>query len=72
MRLLKKDTPFVSNELAQRAFDTLKHVITHAPMLQQPDYAKYFSLYVVASLTTIGMVLVQTHDNDQEHVIYWA
>ena len=29
-------------------------------------------MYVVASLSTIGMVLVQTDEHDQEHVIYYA
>ena len=41
-------------------------------MLQPPNYAKDYSLYVVASLSTIGMVLVQTDEHDQEHVIYYA
>ena len=30
MRLLKKDTPFVWDELSQHAFNTLKHSIMHA------------------------------------------
>ena len=38
IHLLKKGKPFVWDDLAQRAFDTLKHVITHAPLLQPPDY----------------------------------
>ena len=40
-------------------------------MLQPPNYTKDYSLYVVASLSTIGMVLFQTDENDQEHVIYY-
>ena len=71
MRLLKNDTPFVWDDLAQLAFDTLKHAITHAPMLQPLDYTKDYSLYVPESLTTIGMVLVKTNENNQEHVIYY-
>ena len=57
-RLLKEDTPFVWDDLTQRAFDNLKHALTHAPVLQPPNYAKDYSLYVAASLSTIGMVLV--------------
>ena len=72
MSLLKKDTPFVWDDFAQRAFEYLKHALTHAPMLQPPNYAKDYSLYVAASLYTIGMVLVQTDEHDQEHVIYYA
>ena len=41
-------------------------------MLQPPDYTKGYSLYVAASLSTIGMVLVQTDEHDLEHVIYYA
>ena len=56
----------------QCTFDNLKHALTHALMLQPPNYAKDYSLYVAASLSTIGMVLVQTDEHDQEHVIYYA
>ena len=72
MRLLKKDTPFVLDDFVQHVFDNLKHALTHAPMLQPPNYTKDYSLYVAASLSTIGMVLVQTYEHDQEHVIYYA
>ena len=72
MRLFKKYTPFLWDDFAQCVFDNLKHALTHAPMLQPPNYAKYYSLYVATSLSTIGMVLVQTHEHDQEHVIYYA
>ena len=64
MRLLKKDTPFIWDDFIQHAFDDLKHALTHAPVLQPPSYAKDYSLYVVASFSTIGMVLVQTEEHD--------
>ena len=41
-------------------------------MLQPPNYAKDYSLHMTASLSTIGMVLVQTDEHDQEHVIYYS
>ena len=72
MRLLKKDTAFVWDDFVQRAFDNLKHALTHTPVLQPPNYTKDYSFYVVASLSTIGMVLVQIDEHDQEHVIYYA
>ena len=53
----------------QRTFDNLKHALTHAPVLQPPDYTKDYSLYVAASLSTIGVVLVQTDEHNQEHMI---
>ena len=58
MRFLKKDTPFVWDDFAQRAFDNLKHALTHELVLQTPNYTKDYSLYVATSLSTIGMVLV--------------
>ena len=47
MMFLKKDTPFIWDDFTQRAFDNLKHALTHAPVLQPPNYAKDYSLYVV-------------------------
>ena len=41
-------------------------------MLQPPKYTKDYSLYVAASLSTIGMVLVQTDEHKIEHVLYYA
>ena len=64
MRFLKKDTPFVWDDFVQCAFENIKHVLTHAPVLQPPNYTKDYSLYVVASLFTIGMVLVQTDEHN--------
>ena len=63
MHLLKKDTPFIWDDLVQRAFNTLKHAIMHAPILQPPIYSKDYSLYVVASLSTINMVLIGYRPN---------
>ena len=58
MKLLNKCIPFVWDELAQHAFDNIKHAITHAPVLQPPDYMKDYFLYVVVSINNIGMVLL--------------
>ena len=72
MCLLKKDTPLFWDDQAQRAFDNLKHALTHSPMIHPPYYSKDLLLYIVASTTTIAMVLVQENPNGQEHVIYYA
>jgi hypothetical protein len=45
--------------------------LTHAPLLHPPDYTKDYILYLAAFVSTIGMVLVQQIDSDQEHVIYY-
>jgi hypothetical protein len=71
MRLLKKDVPFFWDEAAQRSFDTLKHALTTAPLLRPPNYNKDFLLYLAATESTIGMVLVQEDDSFSEYVIYY-
>ena len=72
MCLLKKDTPFFWDDQAKRAFDNIKHTLTHSPMIHPPDYSKDFLLYIAASTTAIIMVLVQENIHGQEHVIYYA
>ena len=58
MCLLKKDTTLFRDNQAQRAFDNLKHDLTHSPVIHPLDYSKDFLLYMFASATTIAMVLV--------------
>ena len=72
MHLLKNKTPFFWDDQAQHAFDSLKHALTHSPVIHPQDYSKEFILYIAASATTITMVLVQDNLHGQEHVIYYA
>jgi hypothetical protein len=71
MHLLKKGVPFCWDEVAQRSFEALKHALTSAPLLSPLDYGKDFLLYLAATESTIGMVLVQEDDALKEHVIYY-
>jgi hypothetical protein len=71
MWFLQKDTPFISDDIAQQSFDTLKHALTHAPLLHPPEYTKDYILYLAASTSTIAMVLVQEDPNGEKHVIYY-
>ena len=58
--LTRKRTTFKWSELQQRAFDTLKNILTHAPILQIADFAQPFFLVVTdASGSGIGAVLMQ-------------
>ena len=41
------------------------------PLLRLPDYSRDFILYLAASESTIGVVLVQEDDKLQEHVVYY-
>ena len=69
MLLLKQNTPFVWDETAQLAFKALKKALLSVPLLHLPDYSHEFILYLAASKSTIGVVLVQDDDKLQEHVI---
>ena len=71
MRLLKKGVPFIWDDRAQQSFDALKTALTSTPVISPPNYQKDFLLYLVASDTIVGMVLVQTDDVHIEHVIYY-
>jgi len=58
MHLIKDGVPFIWDEIAQDSFDALKKALILAPLLSPPDYSKDFVLYLVASESTIGVVLV--------------
>eukprot|EP00253_Pinus_taeda_P017487 PITA_17487 len=70
-RLLKKYVPFHWHTMAQESFERLKGLLASAPLLRSPNYHRDYTLYLAAADTTIGMVLVQTDDNDTDHVIYY-
>ena len=71
MRLLKKGVPFIWDDWAQWSFDALKVALTSTPVISLPNYQKDFLLYLAASGSTVGIVLVQTDDVHMEHVIYY-
>jgi hypothetical protein len=57
-RLLKKDSEFVWDTIANNAFEALKLSLTCAPLLFPPDYSHNYFLYLAALEYTIGMVLI--------------
>jgi hypothetical protein len=58
-KLLEKDVKFKWSPQCEKAFLTLKKLLTTAPVLAQPDIDKPFDLYCDASGTGIGGVLMQ-------------
>ena len=58
MFLFKQDTPFLWDEIAQLAFKALKKDLLSARLLHPPYYSRDFILYLAASESTIGVVLV--------------
>jgi hypothetical protein len=57
--LTRKDVPFVWGNAQQEAFMLLKDKLTHAPLLQLPDFNKTFELESDASRIGLGGVLLQ-------------
>jgi hypothetical protein len=57
--LLKKEEKFVWNTERDKAFWTLKKLLTTSPVLEQPDITKSFDVYCDASGTGLGCVLMQ-------------
>ena len=65
MHLLKQDELFIWDEQYQLSFDVMKQSLVSTSVLSPPDYTRYFLLYLVATQSTLGMVLVQEYDSSQ-------
>ena len=57
--LSKKGVPFHWGQAHDNAFNLLKDKLTHAPLLQLPDFDKTFELECDASGIGLGGVLLQ-------------
>jgi hypothetical protein len=57
--LLKKNTPYILDDKTEKAFVTLKVLLTTEPLLQYPDFTRPFVLTTDASNDVIGAVLSQ-------------
>jgi hypothetical protein len=57
--LMKKGVPFYWGAAREHSFNTLIDKLTHAPLLQPPDFGKTFELECDASGIGIGGVLLQ-------------
>ena len=56
--LLKKGVKFVWDDKCEQAFNTLRKLLTSAPVLAQPDIAQSFDVYCDASGTSFGCALI--------------
>ncbi len=56
---MKKRVSFHWDAPQQNSFDALKKAITDAPVLQFPNYAQPFVMFMEASFMGLGAVLVQ-------------
>ena len=66
--LMKKGVVFHWEKAHEESFDTLKDKLTHAPLLQLPNFGKTFELECDASGVGIGGVLMQ----DGKPVAYFS
>ncbi len=58
--------------MLNNSFNTLKDVLTLAPILGFPDYSFPSTLCTNSSVLGIGAVLMQTEENKRPHVIAYA
>jgi hypothetical protein len=70
-KLTKKDIKFVWSDEQQKSFDTLKHLLTTAPILGYPMDGEMFIIDTDASNVAVGAVLSQVQ-NDVEKVIAYG
>ncbi len=70
--LTQKGKLFVWTETEQKAFNSLRHALTNAPILSYPDFSKEFLLFTDASNTAIGCVLSQLNADNKESVIAYS
>lgn len=69
--LTQKGAIFKWTVECEDAFQSLKHALTHPPIVAHPMFTQPFLLYTDASQVSIGSVLAQRRDN-REHVIAYA
>jgi hypothetical protein len=59
--LLKKEVKFCWDDKCDKAFHTLRKLLTTAPVLAQPDSTQPFDVYCDASGIGLGCVLMQNN-----------
>ena len=67
--LLKKGTKFVWSEGCQAAFEKVKAMLSHSPVLAAPDFSKPFVIAVDSCDIGTGSVLMQQDDAGVDHPI---
>ncbi|KAM5558017.1 hypothetical protein ABKV19_019986, partial [Rosa sericea] len=70
-RLLQKEVAFEFDEDCKKAFNTLKELLTSAPIMLPPDWSRPFEIMCDASDYAIGAVLGQRKDK-KPYAIYYA
>jgi len=69
IKMLNKDTEIKWNVEAKQSFDLVKHALTEAPVLINPDSTKDFIIFSFASKHTIATMPLQKNNEGHEHAI---
>ena len=69
-KLTRKDARFSWTDEQQLAFDSIKNLLTMAPVLKLPDLQRQFVVQVDASNLGIGGVLMQNHGDGEQPIAY--
>ena len=70
--LMHKDVPYNWTTDHQANFETLRLLLTKAPVLRPPDWTKEFAVHVDASEVAIGSILTQCMEEGYHHPVYYA
>ena len=65
-------TPFKWTAIEEKVYDALKIMLTQAPVIQPPDWAKPFLVFVDASDIAIGSALMQLTEPNWYKSVYYA
>ena len=65
-------TPFKWKSTEDKAYEALKVMFTQAQVIQPPDWAKPFHMFVDASDITIGSALMQLTEPNWYRPVYYA
>ena len=68
--LTKKNARFIWTDECQKSFETLRVVLTDAPILAYPDTNKPYKLYTDASNHSIGAALIQETEQGERVIQY--
>ena len=68
---MKKGVSFIWDSACQQAFEEIKEYLIHPPILVAPLSGKPFMLYVQAIDHSLGALLAQNNDQNNELTIYY-
>lgn len=68
---LKADEEFIWESVHREAFKPIKRYLASPPILMPPIKGRPLILYISASDTSIGSLLAQNNDNEQQRAIYY-